>query len=190
MSFRTSKNNLPFKHMLMCINIWAPLEKDALSWTKDEETHGRFTLPEGNVSIPSDYLWKYGIQILFCVSKSWLCFKGSRQLLFLGLSVKTGTFWPASSTGIKCCSLTRESRSVTDHWRGRHSVHDQLPPCGDGEHASQTHQDPGLLDGATKWERLCYTQVSLEFTRSGDCHSELHQLIQVPVETFQILIQV
>lgn len=50
-----------------------------------------------------------------------------------------------------------------DHWRGRHTVHDQLCPCSDGEHTSQTHQDTGVLDSAAHWVWLCYTEVSLVY---------------------------
>lgn len=54
-----------------------------------------------------------------------------------------------------------------DHWWGRHTVHDQLCPCSDGEHTSQTHQNTGLLDCTAYWGRLCYTEVSFFFVWYG-----------------------
>lgn len=48
-----------------------------------------------------------------------------------------------------------------DHRRGRHAVHDQLPPRGDGEHPSETHQDTGVLDSTADRDRLCNTKVGV-----------------------------
>lgn len=55
-----------------------------------------------------------------------------------------------------------------DHRRGWHTVHDQLCPCSDGEHTSQTHQDTGLLDCPAYRGWLCYTEVSFFFSSSFD----------------------